>query len=191
MQLQHVNVKLLLQNGADVRLEPLIPVFHSWIEGQNGDELLIDVADYSHVPAGPGVVLIGHEANYSVDNTAERLGVRYNHKAVFEGSNLECLAQATRAALKACQRLEAEPRLESRIRFNGQDIELSVNDRLVAPNNAATRQAFDPDFHLFSQRLFRGKEYSVSYGDDPRSLFTAYVRAARPHSVAELLEALA
>jgi len=61
MQLQHVNVKLLVQNAPGANLEPLIPVFHSWIENQNGDELLIDVADYTHVPAGPGVVLIGHE----------------------------------------------------------------------------------------------------------------------------------
>jgi len=191
MQLQHVNVKLLVQNAEAARLEPLIPVFHSWIEAQNGDELLIDVADYSHVPAGPGVVLIGHEGNYSVDNTGNRLGVRYNRKAAVGGSNQECLAQAARAALTACRRLEAEPRLGGSFRFNGQDIEIFVNDRLIAPNNAATREAFDADFHLFSQKLFRGKEYSISYGDDPRSLFTAYVKVARPLSVAELLDALA
>ena len=191
MQLQHVNVKLLLQSPEDASLEPLIPVFHSWIENQNGDELLIDVADYTHVPAGPGIVLIGHEGNYSVDNTGNRLGVRYNRKALQDGSNQDHLALATRAALKACQRLEAEPRLDGKIRFNGQDIEIFINDRLVAPNNAATREAYDPDFHSFSRKLFRGKEYSISYGTDPRSLFTAFVKAARPFSVAELLESLA
>jgi hypothetical protein len=190
MQLQHVNVKLLVQNPEGANLEPLIPVFHSWIENQNGDELLIDVADYTHVPAGPGIVLIGHEGNYSVDNTGNRLGVRYNRKAAFDGGNQDCLAQAVRSALKACQRLEEEPRLEKKFLFNGQDIELFVNDRLVAPNNAATREAFDEDFHLFSRKLFRGKEYSISYGMDPRSLFTAFVKAARPFSVSELLEAL-
>jgi hypothetical protein len=190
MQLQHVNVKLLVQNPEEANLEPLIPVFHSWIETQNGDELLIDVADYTHVPAGPGVVLIGHEGNYSVDNTGNRLGVRYNRKAAFDGGNQDCLTQAARAVLTACQRLEAEPRLGGKFRFNGQDIEIFINDRMVAPNNAATREAFDADFHLFSRKLFRGKEYSISYGTDPRGLFTAFVKAARPFSVAELLEAL-
>jgi hypothetical protein len=190
MQLQHVNVKLLVQNPEEARLEPLIPVFHSWIEAQNGEELLIDVADYTHVPAGPGVVLIGHEGNYSVDNTGNRLGVRYNRKAAFDGGNQDSLTQAARSALSACQRLEAEPRLGGKFRFNGQDIEIFINDRLVAPNNAATREAFDADFQLFSRKLFRGKEYSISYGEDPRSLFTAFVKAARPFSVAELLEAL-
>jgi hypothetical protein len=190
MQLQHVNIKLLVQAVALVDLEPLIPVFHSWIENQNGDELLIDVADYTHVPAGPGIVLIGHEGNYSVDNTGNRLGVRYNRKAGFDSGNQECLTQAARAALKACQHLEAEPRLGGKIRFNGQDVEVFINDRLLAPNNSVTRELFDADFHLFSRKLFRGKEYSITYGTDPRSLFTAFVKAASPHSVAELLDAL-
>jgi hypothetical protein len=191
MQLQHVNVKLLVQNTPLAGLEPLIPVFHSWIENQNGDELLIDVADYSHVPAGPGIVLIGHKGNYSVDNTGNRLGVRYNRKAAIEGSNQERLTQATMAALKACQRLEEEPRLGGKIRFAGRDIEIFVNDRLLAPNTAATCEAFDADFHLFCRKLFRGMEYAINYGTDPRSLFTALVKAGRPFSVAELLEALA
>jgi hypothetical protein len=192
MQLQHVNVKLLVQNRDGASLEPLIPVFHGWIENQDAaDELLIDVADYSHVPAGPGVVLIGHEGNYSVDNTGNRLGVRYNRKAALDGSNQDLLSQATRAALTACRRLEAEPRLDGKFRFNGQDIEIFVNDRLIAPNNSATRKAFDADFHLFFRKLFQGKEYSISYGDDPRSLFTAFVKTARPLSVADLLGALA
>jgi hypothetical protein len=192
MQLQHVNVKLLVQNPGGASLEPLIPVFHGWIENQDAkDELLIDVADYSHVPAGPGIVLIGHEGNYSVDNTGNRLGVRYNRKAAVDGSNQDRLSQAAREALAACRRLEAEPRLDGKFRFNGQDIEIFINDRLIAPNNAATREAFDADFHDFSRKLFRGKEYSISYGEDPRSLFTAFVKAVRPFTVADLIEALA
>jgi hypothetical protein len=192
MQLQHVNVKLLVQNGGGANLEPLIPVFHTWIEKQSaGDELLIDVADYTHVPAGPGIVLIGYEGNYSVDNTGNRLGVRYNRKAAVDGSNQDRLSQAARAALTACQRLETEPRLDGKFRFNGQDIEIFVNDRLIAPNTPATREAFDADFQLFSRKLLRGKEYSISYGEDPRGLFSAFVKTAQPVSVADLLEALA
>jgi len=131
-QLQHVNVKLLVRNPEEVDLEPLIPVFHGWIQDQVGEGLLLDIADYRHVDAGPGVVLIGHEGNYSVDNTDNRLGVRYNRKAALDGSNQDRLKQAARAALIACQRLEADPRLRGRLRFNGQEIEIFVNDRLLA-----------------------------------------------------------
>ena len=191
MQLQHVNVKLLVQNPAEVDLEPLIPVFHGWIQDQIGEGLLLDVADYRHVDGGPGVVLIGHEGNYSVDNTDHRLGVRYNRKAVLEGSNQDRLKQAARAALTACQRLEADPRLEGRLRFNGQEIEVFINERLVAPNCDTTREALDSDFQIFSQTLFRGREYSLSYGSDPRKLFAVTVKAAQPFPVADLLENLA
>jgi hypothetical protein len=87
--------------------------------------------------------------------------------------------------------LETEPRLGGKIRFNGQDVEIFINDRLLAPNNAATREAFDADFQLFSRQLFRGMEYSITYGTDARSLFTAFVKASRAFSVEELLAALA
>jgi hypothetical protein len=190
MEIQHVNVKLLLQNPREADLEPLIPIFHGWIENQNGDELLIDVADYRHVPAGPGIVLIGHQGNYSVDNTDDRLGIRYTRKEVLDGSNQDRLKQAFRAALTACQSLEAEPRLGGKLRFNGRDIEIFLNDRLAAPNSGATREAFEPEIQLFLRNLLRGKEYSISYGSDPRRLFTAFVKAAAPFSVADLLEVL-
>ena len=163
MELQHVNVKLLIKSQEEVSLEPLIPVFHSWIQGQVLEELLLDVADYRHVPAGPGVVLIGHQANYSVDDTDDRLGVRYNRKAEVEGGNQKALRQAMRASLIACQRLEAEPRLERRLQFNGQEIEFFVNDRLLAPNRDSTREALHSDFETFFKKLFRGSEYALTY----------------------------
>jgi hypothetical protein len=191
MNLQHINAKLLVQTPEEVDLEPLIAIFHSWIQNQVCEELLLDVADYRHVDAGPGVVLIGHQANYSVDNTDRRLGARYNRKAVLEGSNQDRLKQATRAALMACQRLEAEPSLQGTLRFNGRDIELFVNDRLLAPNDAATRQAVDEELRTFFRGLFSGDRYSLSYdASDPRRLFSVSATASRPHEVRELLHNL-
>jgi hypothetical protein len=161
MELQHVNVKLLVQNPKEVDLEPLIPVFHSWIQDQTNGERLLDVADYRHVEAGPGVVLIGHR-----------------------------LEQAARAALTACQRLEADARLGGKLRFNGREIEIFFNDRLLVPNSDATRDAVARDLQAFSQKLFRGTKYSMSYGSDPRKLFAVSLNAAQPFSLAELLEQL-
>ena len=191
MQLQHVNVKLLVNKVEHHDLEPLIPVFHSWIRGQGfgeiSGELLLDVADYRHVPEGPGVVLIGHEGNYSVDNTANRPGVRYNRKAALDGSNQDRLRQAARAALLACQRLESEPLLQGKLGFNGQEIDLFFNDRLLVPNREGTRETVQADLTTFFQRLFRGDEYSVSYGQEQRELFGVSVKSARTISVAALL----
>lgn len=51
-------------------LEPAITVFHrciqrGWLEGR-----LIDVADYRHVPSGPGVMLVGHDVDYALSHDA-------------------------------------------------------------------------------------------------------------------------
>ena len=190
MELQHINVKLFLRNPELVELEPLVPVFQSWIQDQKPGELLIDVADYRHVEAGPGVILIGYEGDYSVDNTDGRLGVRYNRKAALDGSNQDRLKLAARSAITACQRLESEPRLGGKIGFDGQTVEISVNDRLLAPNNNATREAIKSDFEQFAQKLFRGSEYSMSYENDARRLFAVTVKAAQTFFAADLLERL-
>ena len=189
MQLQHVNVKLLVKSQEEVPLEPLIPVFHSWIQGQVLEELLLDVADYRHVPAGPGVVLIGHQANYSVDDTDDRLGVRYNRKAEVDGGNQNALRQAMRASLIACQRLKAEPSLEGKLQFNGHEIEFFVNDRLLAPNRDSTREVLHSDFETFFKKLFRGGEYALAYPStsEPRKLFGVSVKSSRTFTPADLL----
>jgi hypothetical protein len=170
----------------------LIPIFHGWIQEQAKGELLLDIADYRHVPAGPGIILIGYDGDYSVDNTGNRLGVRYNRKAELEGSDQDRLKQAMRAALTACQRLEGDARLGGKFRFNGEDIEIFLNDRLIAPNDDATRKAVDPDFQGFFENLFGEGRYSLRYGnDDPRKLFTVSVKSTKAFSAAELLGRLA
>ena len=190
MELQHVNVKLLIEHPEEIDLEPLIPVFHSWIQERACEELLLDVADYRHVYAGPGVVLIGHEANYSVDNTDNQLGVRYNRKAVLPGSNQVRFTQATRAALTACQRLESDPRLGQKLRFNGQEIELFINDRLLAPNREETYEATESEFRTFFQKLFGGSEYFLPGNQRPRRLFSIFVKTTRLFAVTDLLKNL-
>jgi hypothetical protein len=191
MDLQHINVRLLLENVATGDLDPLVPVFHDWIQNRVCDELLLDVADYRHIPAGPGVVLIGYEANYSVDNLDDRLGVRYSRKAALSDSNEGRLAQATRAVLKACQRLEAESRLEGKVRFNGRELEISINDRLLAPNRAATQQSVEPELRIFFRRLLGEKGYSLDFANgNPRKLFSVFVTFFRPIPVIDLLRNL-
>jgi hypothetical protein len=193
MNLQHLNVKLFAKDPDKVDLEPLIPIFHTWIEGKVFEELLLDVADYRHVPSGPGVMAIGYEADYAVDNTGNRLGVRYNRKTAVDGDNSYALQQAARAALTACQVLEQEPRLGGKLHFDGREIEIFINDRLLAPNRAETLEAARPELEALARKLFHGGEYSLSYDSsrDPRSLFSVTLKSSRPFSAAELLQNLA
>ena len=59
MELQHINVKIYVEGDLPVDPAEFITVFHQWVKDKVLDELLIDVADYRHVPAGPGVLLVG------------------------------------------------------------------------------------------------------------------------------------
>ena len=190
IELQHVNVKLLLRDPDQINLDLVIPIFHSWIQDQIFDGLLLDVADYRHVHHGPGLMLIGHEADYSLDQTGGVLGLRYNRKSPLAGTNLERLTQATRAAAFAAQHLEADTRLNGKLRFNGQDIQLIINDRLLAPNDDKSRQSASPDIQTLAAKLFGHSEYSLSFETDPRRLLSATIHASRPFSAGELLKNL-
>jgi hypothetical protein len=221
IELQHINVKLLLKESENLNLDSVIPLFHSWIQDQIFDELLLDVADYRHVKHGPGLMLIGHEADYSLDNTDGLLGVRYNRKAPLAGTNLDRLIQATRSALLACQRLESmsdnkyyvkspEAGFDGRPQFNGLDVQVIINDRLLAPNNQTTREAVAPDFQRLASKLFgvsrssrledpeaNPNEFaaqdscSLTYDPDPRRLLNATIRTSKPFSIGALLNNLA
>jgi hypothetical protein len=167
-------------------------MFHSWIQQQSFDELLLDVADYRHVQSGPGIILIGHEADYTLDNTDNRLGVRYSRKAVLGGNNQERLAQSALAALTACEHIEEDTRLSRKFHFNGRDIEIFVNDRALAPNTQATKEVLNAEFQTFSESLFGGSECSLSFGNDkdndPRRLLAVTLISSRDFTVGELIE---
>jgi hypothetical protein len=186
MELQHLNVKFFVEQPETVDLEVFLAVFNSWIQDQVTDELLIDVADYRHVWAGPGVILIGHEANYSLDNSGDRLGLLYNRKAPLPGTNHDRLRQAVRAALLAAERLSARPGLD----FIGNELRLTVNDRLLAPNSDETWEACRPELAAFFDRLYGAGRYTLARHPERRERFTVDVRAEGPFDVAGLLGSL-
>jgi hypothetical protein len=171
--IQHFNLKIFVEDAGTFELADAIPVFHQWIRDRVWPEMLIDVADYRHVSAGPGVLLIGHEANYSLDNRENRLGLLYNRKAALDGTFQSRLAQAHGAALEACDRLEQEASLRGKLKFDRNAIEVFVNDRLLAPNTDETWQTLRPEF----ERFFDG--FTIQRRGEPRDLFRVSVTKER------------
>jgi hypothetical protein len=184
MNLQHLNVKIFAAHHA-IDLAEAIPVFQCWIQDSVCEELLIDVADYRHVPGGPGVLLAGHEAHYSLDGRS----LLYNRKAVVEGTNQDKLLQAFFAALEACRRLEED--FSDGLKFDGGNVEVTVNDRLLAPNTEETWRELEPDFRSFFDGLFGRGGYQLERRGGPRERFRVSVEAASFVPVASLLEVVA
>lgn len=183
MNVQHINIKLFIENPQSVNLADYSVVFNTWIQKHALNELLIDVADYLHVQNGPGLLLIGHEADYSLDNRAGRLGLLYNRKKQLEGTIQEKLVQATHALLIAAQLLEKENGLQ----FNTQEIQVLINDRLLVPNTTETFITLEPELRTFFDKLYNGTEYEISYKTDPRERFTVEIRAVTRFGVETLL----
>ena len=186
MNIQHINIKFYLENPEAVNLADYATAFNTWIQNQRLEELLIDVADYLHVHNGPGIMLIGHEADYSLDNRAGRLGLLYNRKAQLAGTTQVKLAQAASAVLTAAEILEKE----NGLKFNGQEVQIMINDRLLAPNTTQTFIALETDLKTFFDRLYNGAEYTLTHHTDPRERFTVNVKTENRFDVETLLKNL-
>ncbi len=137
MQGKRLSVKYFVQGDFTFDLAALVPIFQRWIQQHAVEGLLIDVVDYKHVHQGPGVILIGHEGDYSFDLRDGRPGLLYTRKRALQGALADDLRLALRLAAEAGRKLEAEPSL-SGVRFNYDEAEIRLLDRLNAPNTPET-----------------------------------------------------
>ncbi|MCH8922201.1 MAG: hypothetical protein IIA67_03500 [Planctomycetes bacterium] len=188
MELQHVNVKLFVDGELPVEAARLIDVFHRWIRESVLDEFLIDVADYRHVPDGPGVMLIGHDVDYSLDHAGGRWGLLYNRKAAMEGSNEDRLRQAVASAANACRLLEEEFTGDG-LKFSRNELQIIINDRALAPNTPETLSAARPELESFLSTLFGHSDFTIAAESDPRRRFGVTVTASSPFNLAAILQA--
>ena len=169
MELYKFGVKIFVANPGTVDIRNVIPVFHNWIQEQKIEgHLLIDVHDYSHVQNGPGILLVAHEGNFSLDQAEGRLElVYYRKQPVADG-----LGSSFQAAQAAARLLEEEPTLNE-IRFRNDEFLVFGNDRLLAPNTAESRR----EFELALKRAFDGATVSLApRATDPRERLAFIVK---------------
>jgi hypothetical protein len=169
--LHRIGIKVSSAGGAFPARE-LVPVFHRWIQtAAIPGHLLIDVADYDHVPDGPGILLVAHEGNLGMDLTGGRLGLLYSRKQPLAGDLAARLRACTATALHACRLLEQDATLAGRVRFDAGTLEIFANDRLHAPNDAATRDAFQPVLDALLRTLYGDASRTVTRPSDRRARF--------------------
>src|SRR5687768_6050569 len=116
MQPLKIQVKIFAER--DVPVDGYVPVFHRWIRDALIPELLIDVVDYTHVPDGPAVMLIGHDSDYALDRGGGKLGLLYANK---RGASIDFPA-ALRRVLSAARLLEAEKEATERLAFRTDEL---------------------------------------------------------------------
>lgn len=174
--MQHVNIKLFAEQPYPKEIAAVIPIYHRWIQQKSLPGTLIDVADYAHVPNGPGVLLIAHEFDIGLDEGGGRLGLLYNRKLPSAESGVEALRVAYRFASDVAKRIEAEPEFAGQLRFRNDEIQLTLNDRLLYPNTGETAEALREDFDTFLSEVFGSAPSLVEHNPDPRARFSVTAR---------------
>jgi hypothetical protein len=175
MDIQHFRVKLFATPDSRPHIGSAIPVFHRWIQEKRVPETMIDVSDYEHVPDGPGVILVCHEAIYGLDQEKGKLGLLYNRRTALNGSVEDRLRQAVNAADSAAAQLEAEPEFKGQLRFDRQKWEVVVNDRALAPNTEATWKFVSPAIQSVFDSILGAGRYRMEHHSNPRELFRVTV----------------
>ena len=187
MDLQQINVKVFTTEDSEINYTSFIKVFNRWMEEADSDDYL-NYADYSHVDAGPGVLLILKQANYSIDNAFHEHGFLYNRKHAVEGDNAGKIRQALVEVLSKCEDLEAAAELENAVHFNGTNLLFMVNNRHIAPNTPEIAAAIQAELTPVLEQMYGGDDFTVARtSEDPRERFALRISANSDKPISELL----
>ncbi len=189
LSLYRVGVKFYLDKVAGHEPAVLIPVFHKWIQNESLPGLLIDVADYRHVPDGPVLMLIAHEGNYALDLGDGCPGVVYYRKRPDPRDPAELLREAARNALTAASLLAEETGITGYATLAG-PFKVFAQDRLVAPNTDATAQALRSALEGLIAPLCAGAETTQQRIADPRAPFSVEISGLGESKAEDLLARL-
>ena len=187
MDLQQINVKVFTTEDSTINYTNFIKVFNRWMEEANSDDYL-NYADYSHVDAGPGVLLILKQANYSIDNAYHEHGFLYNRKHAIDGDNADKIRQALAEVLSKCEQLEASAELENAVHFNGGEFLFMINNRHLAPNTAETAASVQATLTPVLQQMYGDDDFTIERtSEDTRERFALRISANSDKPISELL----
>ncbi|HLV33716.1 MAG TPA: hypothetical protein VKY59_01325 [Spirillospora sp.] len=190
MHPRRLSVKYFVTNPAVIDLPKFGPVFQRWIQRDWVEGLLIDVANYDHVPQGPGVILIGDEGDYALDIRDGRPGLMYTRKRQMAATLQDTLHTVFRLTVIAAQKVETEPTLKG-ITFDYSQAQVTFLDRLNTPNTPEVFAAIQAEIKAFAVDLYAGADISTELAyTDPREPLSLHVRAAGPVDASSLIERL-
>ena len=187
MDVERFCLKFLAREGS-VDEACFIPIFHDWIRLKSLPGTLIDVADYRHVPDGPGIMLISYDINYAMEHGGGQFGLSAQRKLGQEGTHQDRIVDVAKRMARFGTLLESDSRLGGSFALEGGKFLYSANDRLRLPNTDDSFAAIQPDLMAAAAVLYGNQSVSVSRLDnDPRERLTAVVEAAGPVAMASLV----
>ncbi len=187
--MSRVRIKYFLEDPDGINPPELVPVFHRWIQRDALSGLWIDVADYLHVPEGPGIMLIGHEADLYLDFSRGKAGLAYVRKREFSSSLEDNVLLAIRSLDEAVSLFNKENALEQRYRVRTDELEITFLDRLrVPPELTDISTAVGATSRAVAEAAGREPGSIERIDADPRHPLSLRVRVPESASVSAVLE---
>ncbi len=178
MDIEHFCVKFFARPGKNIDDSIFIRIFNEWIRFQRLEGILLDVADYRHVPQGPGIMLITHEINFAMDYSGGRFGLLAQRKLGSGLTHQERLLELVQATAAFGAQLESDLRVAGKLRLEAGVFYYIANDRLTAPNTEAAFAELLPDLEAAAAIIYPGQKVTVKrIENDPRTRLTAIIRA--------------
>lgn len=141
----------------DVELEKIISIFHEWIQKDIiPKHLPIDVTDYKHISDGPGIMLITHEGNISIDFENNEIGLLYMRKQPLCETQLENIIKIKSILNFLVNELEDHKDLIGKINFK-ENYKIILNDRLYFPDNDSSKEILTS----IIEKVFQGMKLSI------------------------------
>lgn len=181
MDLERFAIKFFARPETAVDDTTFIDIFHEWIRLKKLDQVMLDVADYRHVPEGPGIMLVTHEVNFAMDYGDGQFGLYAQRKRGDETTSKEKLLGLVKSTVAFGSLLESDARMKGHLKLEGGKFHYIANDRLHAPNTEETFNALKPELEAIATQIYPGKSVSINRLDnDPRARLTAVVQVDEP-----------
>ena len=187
VNLQKINWKIFFNKiDPSIRTHEWFTLFNEWIPGS--PEIFVDVADYFHVVDGPKVILVGHYADYTFDDTGRRYGFLYGSKRDREGDNGKKILSTFAEFLKRTQQMANHPLFKGKIDLSTNEFLFLINDRGLVPN---TPQSFESVKSLLEEALkpVLGA-FSLDLVKDPKQKFQVTLKVKQPKSLDDLVKSI-
>ena len=183
-ELQKIDVKFGTGAPAGADWDALLSIFSRW-RLEEGEEIL-DLADYSHVPEAPSIILVSKLWQFGVDfsrgsGSSRRegwAGLLFSNRKGLEGDPADRLRSVLAKALGKIQRLCGEKEFPPGVTVNCSEVEVSFNDRLLTPNTDAMDTSLRPTLENALTALYGESGFELVREDDPGRRLGYYARAA-------------
>ena len=161
MDLQKFGIKLFFQPNGSYPSQDFIPELHRWIQNNSiPQHMLIDVVDYSHIPDGPGIMLIAHEGQFSFDLENNQPGVFYLRKTKLNGNFDERIHSVLNTTVHSAGLIQKNE-FGKEVQFLNNAFRFIANDRRLAENNKENQELYADALEVYLNNNYPSSKWEL------------------------------